>query len=248
MQIDPCIIIPIYNNKDTIRAVVESLAYLSIPCLIVDDGSDDATRAVLESIDTDFDWVSLIHQAQNQGKGSAMKRGFHAAVERGHTHAVQVDADGQHAAEDVPRFLEAAAQHPSALILGNPAFDADAPKSRRYGRLITTFWVRIETLSNDIADPLCGFRCYPLAPVIELYRNTRIGDGMVFDTEIAVHLHWRGVQMVNVDTRISYPAGGLSHFNYLADNLRISWMHTKLVIGMLLRLPRTILRSRSQVV
>lgn len=245
MQIKPCIIIPIYNNKETIRAVIESLAYLGLPCLIVDDGSDAATHEVLRSIDAEFNWVTLIRQERNLGKGSAMKSGFHAAFEDGYTHAMQIDADGQHAADDVPHFLEAATQAPDALILSRPLFDATAPKARRYGRLVTTFWVRIETLSNDIADPLCGFRCYPLAPVIELYRNTSIGTGMVFDTEIAVHLHWRGVPMVNLDTRISYPSGGVSHFHYVADNARISWMHTKLIIGMLIRLPRLLFGNRA---
>jgi glycosyltransferase involved in cell wall biosynthesis len=238
MQINPCIIIPIFNNKDTVRDVVESLAYLELPVLIVDDGSDAATAETLDAIDAEFGWVTLIHRATNGGKGAAMDIGFQAAFGRGYTHAVQMDADGQHAATDVPRFLDAAKRTPGALILSRPQFDASAPRSRRYGRRITSFFARIETLSSDIADPLSGFRCYPLAPVIELYRHVRIGYGMVFDTEIAVHLHWRGVAMVNLDTRVIYPRGGLSHFRYLADNLHISWMHTKLLVGMLLRLPR----------
>lgn len=237
MPMSPCILIPIYNNSDTIRSVVESVAYLQLPCLIVDDGSNAVTRNELRAIDSDFEWVTVIRRAQNGGKGAAMKLGFHAAFDCGFTHAMQIDADGQHSVQDVPRFLAAAQESPTALILSRPLFDAGAPKARRYGRLVTTFFARIETLSTDIADPLCGFRCYPLASVIDLYAQREIGAGMVFDTEIAVHLHWQGVPMVNLDTQVQYPEGGLSHFNYFTDNLRISWMHTKLLLGMLARLP-----------
>ncbi|MDH3511908.1 MAG: glycosyltransferase family 2 protein [Gammaproteobacteria bacterium] len=245
LAFNPCILIPIYNNKDTIRDVVRSLEYLNLPCLVIDDGSDESTRQVLQQIDADFTWVSIIHRTQNAGKGAAMATGFRAAVDLGYTHAVQLDADGQHNASDVPRFLERARGSPEALILSKPIFDDNAPAVRRYGRWVTTFWVCIETWSVDIKDALCGFRCYPLQSVMQLYQQTKIGAGMVFDTEIAVRLHWNGVPMVNVETQVDYAKGGLSHFRYLEDNLRIIRLHTELVLGMVLRIPRLLLRSRT---
>ena len=241
----PCVIIPIYDNEQTIRGVVESVVALDLPCLIVDDGSHAATRQVLREIDRDFSRVEVIRRESNGGKGAAMARGFHAAFDRGYTHAIQLDADGQHRAEDGPRLLDEARRSPGALILGRPVFDDDAPGIRRYGRWVTHFWVWLETLSFDIKDALCGFRCYPLEPVVRLYENVEIGHGMVFDTEIAVRLYWDGVPMVNVDTSVSYVRGGVSHFHYVRDNLRIMRLHTVLVFGMLRRLPSLLFRTRS---
>jgi len=242
---NPCILIPIYNNKDTIRDVVESLEYLDLPGLIVDDGSDRATRKVLHDINESFSWISIIERASNGGKGAAMATGFRLAFEHGFTHAVQIDADGQHDAADVPRFLEQAQRSPEALVLGKPLFDDSAPAARRYGRLVTTFWVYLETWSVDIKDALCGFRCYPLQSVMQLYEHTAIGSGMVFDTEIAVRLHWSGVPMVNVETKVNYAKNGVSHFRYLQDNFRITWLHTKLFFGMLIRIPQLLFRGRN---
>ena len=245
MQFNPCILIPIYNNKDTIRDVLNSLEYLKLRCLIVDDGSDEPTRQVLRRIDEEMPWVSVIQRPSNGGKGAAMHTGFHTAAEHEYTHAVQIDADGQHNASDVPKFLEQARGAPDALILGKPVFDDNAPAARRYGRLVTTFWVYIETWSADIKDALCGYRCYPLGPVLQLYRETKIGAGMVFDTEIAVRLFWNDVRMINVETKVDYTKGGISHFKYLEDNLRISRLHTELFFGMLLRIPGLVSRRRS---
>ncbi len=243
MAFRPCLIIPIYNNKDTIREVVESLAYLELSCIIVDDGSDVDTQQVLQGLAGELDWVQLMRREFNGGKGAAMAEGFRAAMEQGFTHAVQVDADGQHDALDVPRFLEQAQRNPGALILGRPVFGEDAPLVRRFGRFATHCSVWLETLSTDIKDALYGFRCYPLEPVSRLYRQVEVGHGMVFDTEIAVRLYWQGVSMINVDTRVDYFPGGVSHFDYVRDNLRIARLHTMLILGMLVRFPRLAFRG-----
>lgn len=245
MALRPCLIIPIYNNQHTIRQVVESLAYLDLPCLIVDDGSNEATQQVLRELSGALPWVTLLRRPVNGGKGAAMAQGFRAASDNGFTHAVQLDADGQHDARDVPRFLAQAERRPEALILGRPLFGNDAPLVRRLGRFVTHFWVWLETLSLDIKDALYGFRCYPLEPVAELYQRVEIGLGMVFDTEIAVRLHWQGVPMINVDTKVDYIQGGLSHFDYFRDNVRLFRLHATLFLGMLMRLPRLALRTRA---
>ncbi len=243
MAFNPCLIIPIYNNKHTIREVVESVAYLGIPCLIIDDGSDEDTQRELEKINAEFPWLDVYRQSVNGGKGTAMALGFRQASAQGYSHGVQMDADGQHNALDVPHFLAAARQTPGALILSSPIFDEQVPKSRKYGRLVTSVWVWLETLSFDIGDALCGFRCYPLEPVKHLYEKVDVGHRMDFDPEIAVRLFWQGVPMVNIETKVEYPVGGVSHFNYLRDNLRLVRLHTELVFGMLLRLPLLVCRK-----
>ena len=237
-----CFLIPIYNNKDTITAVLDRLAVFDLPCLVINDGSNKETRDLLEMLDAARSQVHVIHLPQNGGKGAAVKAGLLAAHEHGYSHALQIDADGQHETADVPLFLEKVRQCPNALVLGVPVFGEDAPAARRIGRLISRFWVWIETLSFAISDPLFGFRVYPVAAAAHLINTSYMGSRMDFDPEIAVRLCWAGVPIENIPTRVSYPEDGVSHFMVIRDNLRISWMHTRLVCGMLLRLPLLLLR------
>jgi predicted LPLAT superfamily acyltransferase len=237
MTFRACIIIPIYNHKDTIAAVIGSLVPFAMPIFVVDDGSDDATQVVLRQLAQDAPLVRYVRLAQNSGKGAAVMRGFKEAHGAGFTHALQIDADGQHDLADVKRFVEKSRAHPEALIAGKPIYDASAPASRRYGRVTTHVWVWIETLSLAIGDSMCGFRLYPLAPTIALIERAALPTRMDFDIEIIVRLFWMGVPVENVPTRVIYPEGGLSHFDLWRDNVRISWMHTRLFFGMLQRLP-----------
>ncbi|MCG8591444.1 MAG: glycosyltransferase family 2 protein [Proteobacteria bacterium] len=239
---NPCLLIPIYNHGATIGAVVKELAAFDRTCLIVDDGSDAATARELCRLAETHAFVRVKTRAQNGGRGAALKTGYRWAAELGFSHALQLDADGQHAAADVPAFLDAARENPDALILGAPQFDDSAPKARLYGRRLSQFWVWVETLSLDIADPLCGFRCFPLASTLAVLDRVETGDRMDFDPEIAVRLAWDGVPVVNLQTRVRYYEEGVSHFAPLRDNALITWMHTRLVFGMLARLPATLVR------
>jgi glycosyltransferase involved in cell wall biosynthesis len=239
---NPCLLITIYNHGATIGALLEALAPLDLPCLVVDDGSDEETAKILDRLDSACAWVRLERRARNGGRGAALKTGYRLAARLGYTHAVQIDADGQHPAGAVPELLEAARRRPDALVLGSPVFDANAPRSRRYGRWISRFWVWLETCSLAIRDPLCGLRCVPLAPVLRVLERVRCGDHMQFDPEIAVRLVWEGLPVVNVATRISYPADGISHFQMFRDNVRISWLHARLFFGMFPRAPRLLAR------
>ena len=234
---NPCLLIPIYNHKDTIRDVVLELSRFELPCVVVDDGSDAETAARLDRIAREFPWVRIERLPSNRGRGAALRHGYRVAARCGFTHAVQLDADGQHDPADVPAFLAAARRMPDSLILGAPRFDETAPRSRRYGRLLSCFWVWVETLSFAIADPLCGFRCIPLEPAVRLLARTPLGDRMDFDPELVVRLVWMGVPVASVPTRVRYYRNGLSHFQPLRDNARISWAHTRLVCGMVGRLP-----------
>ena len=222
----PCALIPTYDNPTTVRDVVLRVRAFLPEVVVVDDGSAAAGRAAVAALGAEG-LAHVVHRATNGGKGAAVKTGFARARELGYTHALQVDADGQHALEDIPRFLAAAAADPGALILGAPIYDASAPRSRLIGRQITRFWTNLETWGRVIDDPMCGFRVYPLAAAL---RAGRTGDRMDFDIEIAVKIAWEGARVVNLPTRVHYPEGGVSHFDLFGDNVRISWMHTRLAI------------------
>jgi glycosyltransferase involved in cell wall biosynthesis len=243
-SVNPCLLIPIYNHKETIRGVVNALAYLNLPCLVVDDGSDQETRARLERIREEFPWVEILHLPVNRGKGAALRHGYRAAAQRGFSHAVQLDADGQHEPADVPKLLEAARREPDALVLGDPIFDETAPKSRLYGRRLSQFIVWVETLSFSIHDPLCGFRCFPLERTVRLIDRLTLGDRMEFDPVITVRLVWEGVPVINVPTRVRYFRDGLSHFRLIRDNALITVAYVRLFFGMLARLPVWLWRKR----
>jgi len=232
----PCVVIPCYNHGAMMASVLARLAPFNLPVIVVDDGSDAATQLQLATLHAPQ--LSLLRLDSNQGKGAAVIHGLRAAAARGFTHAVQLDADGQHQAEDLPLMLAEAERYPDALISGQPLYDDSIPKSRLYGRYITHFWVWIETLSLSIRDSMCGFRVYPLAATLALCDRCAIGQRMDFDTEIMVRLYWQGIHSRFIPTRVTYPASGLSHFDALYDNLRISWMHTRLFFGMLPRIPR----------
>jgi predicted LPLAT superfamily acyltransferase len=238
MNFRPCAVVPIYNHKDTIAAAVSALVALGLPVFVIDDGSDAATQAVLEQLPQQFGGVTVHRLPRNRGKGGAVMQGMRQAFAAGFTHALQIDADGQHDNGDVPRFLQAARENPQAVVCGQPIYDGSVPRGRLYGRYITHFWVGIETLTLRPLDALCGFRVYPLAASVALIDRVAIGERMDFDPEILVHLMWDGVPAIPLRTRVIYPEHGLSHFDYLKDNIRISKMHTRLFCGMLLRLPR----------
>jgi len=224
----PCAIVPTYDNPRTVRSVVERLRESITDIIVVDDGSGPEGQAVCEAIGRDG-LAQMIRHPMNRHKGAAVKTGFAAARAQGFTHALQVDADGQHNLEDVPLFLEAARAQPDAVILGAPIFDESIPRGRLYGRKITLFWTAVETGGWVIQDSMCGFRVYPL----EASMRVASGDAMEFDIEIAVRLLWAGTPVVNIPTKVRYipkEEGGVSHFRMFTDNARISWMHTRLML------------------
>ena len=237
----PCLLIPCYDHKDEVGAVVESLQPAGLPCLIVDDGSGDATRSVLDELARRYTWVEVARRDANGGRGAALKTGYRLAAERGFSHALQLDADGQHDASDLPRFLEAMDQDPEALVLGAPIFDESAPRSRLYGRQLSRVMVWLSTLSFDVTDPLCGYRGIPLAATLRILERVPTGDHMEFDPELVIQLHVAGVPVRNVATHVVYNTDGLSHFDTLRDNVRLSSVYARSLGEMLLRAPRQLL-------
>jgi glycosyltransferase involved in cell wall biosynthesis len=229
----PCVIIPTYDNPRTIAQVVDSVREHLADIIVVDDGSAEPAQRVLAAIAARAQ-VTLLRRERNGGKGAAVKDGFVLALQRGYTHALQLDADGQHCSADIPRFLEAARAQPQALILGAPQFSSDAPKARLWGRLLSVGFVHLETGGRVITDPLCGYRLYPLAAAVACAPGA---DHMQFDPEIAVRMVWRGVPVHNLTTPVSYVSrahGGVSHFKLVRDNLRISLMHSRLMCRMIM--------------
>ena len=227
---NPGLAITIYDHGGTIAQVVESLSPVGLPCVLVDDGSGAATRLEIERVAAKHDWVEVIRHPRNRGRGAALRTAYRRAAERGLTHVVQLDADGQHQAADVPRFLEAARRQPDALVLGEPIFDDSAPWHRLHGRKLSQVIVRLETLSSAVRDPLCGFRCIPLAPTLPVLDRARMGDRMDFDPELTVRLVRAGVPVVNLPTEVRYPPDGISHFRMVEDNLRIAWAYLRLAV------------------
>jgi len=239
----PVVVIPVYNHPDAIGQMVAAVRGHGLPCVLVDDGSEARCAAVLDALAAGGDGVSLLRLPVNQGKGGAMMAGLREALRRGYTHALQIDADGQHDARDIPKFVAAARARPEALVCGTPVYDASVPKGRLYGRYITHVWVWINTLSFEIRDSMCGFRVYPLAVTVAVLDGAALGRRMDFDTEVLVRLFWRGMRMVNVPTRVTYPADGVSHFDALRDNILISRMHARLFFGMVVRMPLLLWRK-----
>jgi predicted LPLAT superfamily acyltransferase len=231
-----CIVVPVYNHGEPLRGTTARLAEFGLPILIVDDGSDAATKAAIAAVASTYG-ATVLTLEQNGGKGHAVMAGLRAAAKHGFTHAVQVDADGQHDIGDLPKLLAAAKADPAALICGEPRYDTSVPKSRLYGRKLTAFWVAVETLSLRTPDTMCGFRVYPLGACLALLDSVALGRRMDFDIEIAVRLAWRNVRLIPVPTAVIYPEGGTSNFRMVADNALITQLHAKLVLGMLLRSP-----------
>ncbi|WP_305842713.1 glycosyltransferase family 2 protein [Photobacterium leiognathi] len=239
---NPCFLIPCYNHGATVPAVIDALIPYGFPIIIVDDGSELATRKIL-SEQAKRPNITIVTLPNNQGKGGAVIAGIKQADRLGFSHALQIDADGQHDLAALPKLLEESQAHPEALISGQPIYDDSVPKSRLYGRYATHIWVWIETLSFNIKDSMCGFRSYPIRPIVNVINHNQLGLRMDFDTEIMVRFYWDNGDIRFIDTKVIYPENGISHFDALWDNVKISWMHTKLFFGMLPRIPKLIKRK-----
>ena len=245
-----CAVIPSFNHSGKLLPITTALLAKNIAIIIVDDASTAEHKAVLAKISKTDKNIHLLTHQMNQGKGGAVITGLMAAKKLGFSHVLQVDADGQHDLNDIDALLALSLQYPLALISGKPVYDDSIPKGRLWGRSITHFWVHIETLSLQVKDTMCGFRVYPLATSCQLIQQISLGKRMDFDIEIMVRLFWRNVDIKFVPTKVDYPEDGQSHFRALHDNVLISWLHTRLVIGMLVRFPYLVmsrlLKSRAK--
>jgi glycosyltransferase involved in cell wall biosynthesis len=239
------VLIPSYNPGEKVFETVRQARAFWEPVWVVVDGSTDGTGAGLQALAESDAGLHVIALPRNRGKGAAVLKGLRAAAGRGYTHALVMDADGQHPADKIPAFMTASHVHPDAMILGLPQFEADAPAIRVRGRRISNWWTNVETLWAGIGDSLFGFRVYPIQPLVAVMTSQRWMRRFDFDVEAAVRLVWRGVEPINLPAPVKYyrpEEGGVSHFKYVRDNALLSWMHTRLFLGFLTRLPLLIAR------
>ena len=210
------------------------------PVWVVIDGSTDGSTADVQRLAVGDAGLRVLVLPHNQGKGAAVLHGLRAAQAAGYTHALTMDADGQHPAALIPEFMHASLTRPDTMILGRPVFDASAPLLRVRGRRVSNAWTDLETLGAGVADSLYGFRVYPIAALAEVMARQPWMRRFDFDTEAVVRLAWRGIKPINRDAPVKYlrpEEGGVSHFRYGRDNLLLTWMHTRLMLEFLLRLP-----------
>jgi glycosyltransferase involved in cell wall biosynthesis len=239
------ILIPSYNPGAKVYETVRGARRCWNPVWVIVDGSTDGTAEELQKLAEEDSGLSIITNPHNMGKGAALLRGLDLAAQRGYTHALSMDSDGQHPAELIPEFMAASMRKPACMILGRPVFDASAPALRVKGRQVSNWWANLETLWAGIGDSLFGFRVYPIAPLRQVMHRERFMRRFDFDPEAVVRLSWMGVKPVNLPAPVKYftaEEGGVSHFNYLRDNMLLSWMHTRLFFGFVLRLPLLVAR------
>lgn len=240
------VIIPSYNPGALVFETVRAARQNWNPVWVVIDGSTDGTPAALHEMAESDAGLRIIELPRNQGKGAAVLHGITLAAQAGFTHALTMDSDGQHPADFIPAFMQASIAQPTAMVLGKPVFDASAPSLRVKGREVSNWWANLETLWAGIGDSLFGMRVYPIAPLQKVMRYQPWMRHFDFDPEAVVRLCWHGVKPVNIAAPVRYISageGGVSHFRYLRDNVLLTWMHTRLFLGFLLRLPLLVVRS-----
>lgn len=239
------VLIPSYNAGRQVFDTVRAARKYWNPVWVVTDGSTDGTPDGLRQMAAADPGLKVFALPTNSGKGAAVLHGLQAAHAAGFTHALTMDSDGQHPAGLIAAFMEASRDWPQAMVLGRPVFDASAPMLRVRGRRLSNWWTQIETLGAGIDDSLYGFRVYPIAELIAVMRSQPWMRRFDFDTEAVVRLAWRGVAPVNIAAPVKYLSageGGVSHFRYGRDNVLLTWMHLRLMLEFVLRLPGLVWR------
>jgi predicted LPLAT superfamily acyltransferase len=241
-----CAILPTHNHVAALDAILARLRKAQLPIIVIDDGSDPAIGECIQEACGNHPQVEYHRHAFNGGKGFAVMCGVVRAKERGFTHAVQIDADGQHDLSSLSSLLETAQNNPSAIVSGKPHYEHKIPLARRFWRPFTNFWVAVNAVSLHMPDAMCGFRVYPVDAVLTLVRRSVHGRRMDFDIEILVKAHWAGIPLIGVPVAVKYPEDNFSNFDVFWDNVLLSALQTRLFFGMLWRLPRLAFRRRSR--
>ena len=241
------VIIPSYNSGPRVVDTVAEACRAWVPVWVVVDGSTDGTGELLGHMEAEDAGLRVLPLPRNKGKGAAVLHALRLADGEGFTHALVMDADGQHPAPSIPCFMAASVASPGAMILGVPRFGADAPALRVRGRRVSNWWAGLETLWEGVEDSLFGFRVYPVRPLLRIMARTRWMRRYDFDAEAAVRLCWLGTGIVNLPAAVRYlraDEGGVSHFRYGRDNALLTWMHVRLMLGFLGRLPVLLARRK----
>ena len=239
------ILIPSYNTGGKVLQTVWDARRIWQPVWVVVDGSTDGTLEALRALARDDPAIRVLALPHNQGKGAAILHGLREAGAAGYTHAMTMDADGQHPTDKIGEFMAASQANPDAMMLGRPVFDAGAPRVRVHGRKLSNWCAELETLGAGIGDSLYGFRVYPIVPLREIMERQPWMRRFDFDAEAAVRLCWRGVRPINLAAPVKYfrpGEGGVSHFRYLRDNVLLTWMHVRLILESVFRWPSILAR------
>ncbi len=225
-------VIPSKDNVGTIADVVtRSLAHHE-HVIVVDDGCVDGTGDAAREAGA----TVLVHP-ENRGKGAALVTAFEHLAEHDYTHAICLDADGQHMPEEIPLFEAAIKREPLSIQVGVRDMST-APGRSTFGRSFSNFWVWAET-GHPVGDSQSGFRSYPVNETLNLGLG---GGGYELEVEVLVRAMWSGIPVRDIDIGVFYPdpEERVSSFRPLHDNVRISWMNTKLVARRLFWPPRWI--------
>jgi len=220
------IVIPVYNNPQSIKQVVVDSLKLDIPILVVDDGSDIEVKSL---VDTQKN-LTILRHTLNQGKGQAILTGAKEAKKRGFDYIITVDGDGQHYPREVQKFIPLLSDE--TIIIGSREFKEDVPTSSKFGRGFSNFWIFVET-GKWLSDTQSGFRAYPIS-ILDLDLTHSRYD---FEIEVLVKHLWskREIKEVNIEVYYAPKGSRVSHFDKLYDNIRLSKIHTKLVLENIFR-------------
>jgi len=221
-----CILLPVYNNEKSVGTVLNELCEQYQNIIVIDDGSTDKTADIIKIY---RDKVTIITHQQNRGKGAALKTGFFAALTAGYTHAVTIDADGQHAVDEISLFFNAAQKSPDAIIIGNRDMeDESVPGKSSFGRKFSNFWFWVDT-GHKHPDTQSGFRLYPLEKIKDIHLFSTKYE---LEIEVIVRASWRGIPVIAIPISVHYEPKEtrISHFRPMGDNTRISILNTILFI------------------
>lgn len=225
-QVRLCVVIPTYNNEQTIASVVDSVRGLPYDVMVVNDGSTDSTAQIVNQLPDD---IIKVAYHPNRGKGYALKCAFREALRLGYDYVLTMDADGQHKAGDIPCFVEVIRQHPDALLIGSRGMDhPNMPQQNSFANRFSNFWFMLQT-ARKLPDTQSGFRLYPLR---KMGRMRWVTTRYETELEILVRCAWRGVQLIPVPVEVYYPPREqrVSHFRPRADFFRISILNTVLCL------------------
>lgn len=230
-----CVIIPTYNNENTLKRVIDGVLEYIIPqeIIIVNDGSTDRTPEILKA----YPEITQIHFPKNQGKGLGLRKGFKKALEMGFSHAITIDSDGQHFPDDIPLLMSASKQAPETLLIGSRNMQQEGvPAKSSFGNKFSNFWFWFET-GRKLDDTQSGFRLYPLSIMPRKWFTKKFE----FEIECIVRSAWKGIPVVNIPIQIKYDESErVSHFRPFKDFTRISILNTVLVaITILYIIPRS---------
>ena len=223
------VLIPTYNNEKTLLQVIDAVHQYTDDIMVVNDGSTDSTAELLTSRPE----VRVISYTKNRGKGYALKTGLREALRLGYKNAITIDSDGQHYADDIPVFVEAAERMPNTLLVGARNLQAEnMPQKNTFANRFSNFWYWAET-GIKLTDTQSGFRLYPLEKLMQAHFITQRYE---FEVEVLVRAAWRGLKVANIPIRVYYPPEGerVSHFRHGRDFTRISLLNTVLVLMALL--------------